>query len=877
MNPILPDKSVLDKCFTHFQLMHGSGSLPGVYYFMYGGSFGAKQVTPVGADAYPVDNRDAYYSTFPQSKAPDPGKRGKKVNVTGAGAFFAEYDAQDFLSEAEIAPFFRVDLADPERNSEQKARTTAKKAALTQSQAFFNQVLNRIRTKIASLPIAPSSILASGGGYHLFWYFTSPVRFDDDATRQRFEAALEAWVTFNGGDGGAKDIDRVLRVPGTVNAKKHYVAMAGAPLPVTWESFDADRRYSYEALCGAMPATWDAPAQAAKVRQTRKFTGASAPTPARTAGSLPDLPAVRRFNATERIDDWLTKTGCTFVRFDGEGDRWLPPQSTTGNPAIWKPKGKNFVWSFSEHNPVGRDGKLTAADFAIAHDFGGNVDRFLESLSPAESSSPIDYAGLRQFVRSGAIEPFVRKNLALLAEQAAALAEAAAQAYADNPTAQTEAAALALRKRADKAAARVTAPRWPEVTVLDLMLAIIDDFAEATERYPDLEAKHISTLGLAARANMNPKTVTDNLPLVLDWFVVREATGAKRAPRYRLARVALDVVEIGDVCHPTDQSSPICTTSPLLSHYAHDAFRTCRTPLADTPANRAHVATVTAAIRTGANVKPLPGETIREVLPIGPRELVREAMSDDDEKRRAQLASGYYYRQQRRFAATIASPGGRALLLLDHIDAMGGSCTGAALAERTGWTRHEISRLVGRLVGAGCVVKPDRRSVQVCDGWQATLDATVVEMPTFGSKAVLEAQLLDAREAYQTQRLREAVDCKDPAQYERMRIRIAAIMVTLDTIAKLRATLAAWAITTMQDRHEPVLKRILTRYASQDAREAAELRNRAAAGRRRLASTERAAAQRATYYQRQGLAGGQVAHMLQVDGFSHHTIGAVMQ
>ena len=110
-----------------------------------------------------------------------------------------------------------------------------------------------------------------------------------------------------------------------------------------------------------------------------------------------------------------------------------------------------------------------------------------------------------------------------------------------------------------------------------------------------------------------------------------------------------------------------------------------------------------------------------------------------------------------------------------------------------------------------------------------------------------------------------------------MKIRIAAILVTLDTISKLRATLVAWAVTTMQDRHEPVLKRILTRFVSQDAREAAELRNRATAGRRRLASTERAAAQRATYYQRQGLTGGQVSHLMKADGYSHMTIGAVLQ
>ena len=626
----------------------------------------------------------------------------------------------------------------------------------------------------------------------------------------------------------------------------------------------------------------DAGAQAHKTRQHRSCTGASAPTPARAAGATdPANVAVRRFNRENRITDVMQRLGYRWHH----ADRWVAPQSEHGTPSCQVNERAGHVWHYSTKNVTGREGKATAADLVCAHDFAGNADRFLESLTPSpattdqagDSEPAIDFAGLRQFARSGVIEGYVRSNLALLAEQVAALAESAAQAFASNPTDQTERAALALRAAADKAAARVTAPRWPEATVRRLMLAVIADFEAATERYPDLEAKHISTLGLAARANMGRNTVIDTLPLLLDWFVVREDAGAKRAPRYRLARVTLDVVRIAHVCHPADQSCAILTTSPLLSHFAHDAFRAHVTPLADTAENRSHVATVTAAIRSGANVKPKAGENILETLPAGPRELVREAMSDDDEKRRAQLASGYYYRQQRRFAATIASPGGRALLLLDHIDAMGGSCTGAALAQRTGWTRHEISRMIGRLEDAGCVAKPDRFTVQTCEDWQSTLDERVIEMPTFGSKAVLEAQLLGAREAYQTQRLQEAVDCKDPAQYEKMRIRIAAILVTLDTISKMRATLVSWAITTMQERHDPVLHRVLTRYASQDAREAAELRNRAAAGRRRLHSIEAAAASKVGYYRAWDLPEDAIVAKLMLAGYSGHTITEVMR
>ena len=142
-------------------------------------------------------------------------------------------------------------------------------------------------------------------------------------------------------------------------------------------------------------------------------------------------------------------------------------------------------------------------------------------------------------------------------------------------------------------------------------------------------------------------------------------------------------------------------------------------------------------------------------------------------------------------------------------------------------------------------------------------------MPTFGSKAVLEAQLLDARENYQITRLEEAESNTDPAQLERMKIRIAAIITTLGTIARLRATLQSWALTVMEDRHEPVLKRILTQRSEHDALKALSWR--------RMRSNDVAAAHRVTTYRRLGLAGGQVAHLLGADGYSHMTISEVLQ
>ncbi len=70
---------------------------------------------------------------------------------------------------------------------------------------------------------------------------------------------------------------------------------------------------------------------------------------------------------------------------------------------------------------------------------------------------------------------------------------------------------------------------------------------------------------------------------------------------------------------------------------------------------------------------------------------------------------------------------------------------------------------------------------------------------------------------------------------------------------------------------------MLTRYASQDAREAAELRNRATAGRRRLHSIETAAASKVGYYRAWDLPEDQIAAKLMIAGYSQHTIAEAMQ
>ena len=808
---------------VHRHIMHGGGSLPGVYYFNYGldrdgkAAWNAKQVTPVGVNAYPHDQRDAYYNVYPQRTAPARRKRGEKTNVTGAGGFYCEFDGQDFLTEAEIAacyiaPVMPDGATEKERREAEKtARTAAKKAALTQSRTFFAQVLQRIRTKIASLPIAPSSILASGGGFHCFWYFTSPVRLEDDATRQRFEAALEAWVRFNGGDGGAKDTNRVLRVAGTVNAKKHYVKMAGAPLPVAWVAFDAGRRFSYSELCAAMPATWDAPITERKERARRTFAG-GAPTP-HNAGDLPDTPAVRRYNRDHRIADELRRAGCTWLH----SNRWLSPQQSSNQSSLTADPATNTAYAFSSHNPVGREGVIRCADLALQLDYAGNVDAFLSAIS---GDLP-DFEHLKRVAQFGDIERLVRQRLAELAGIAQDKAAAAFAAYEADPTDSTERAAVTLQAAADKALAAVTAPSWDEAEIRKFAQAMVDFFAKRAA-----VAARAGWPTLVAHANQrNEKTLRKLAAKCEGWlFSVERSEG--HANLYRLNTRVLSKVPFLTGVRTGDDQTPVKngTSAKPGDLYAHDAFCVALNPLADTPENRRKVGETADAIRNGRNVKTMPAMPDGDVICTEGR---HDAMPD--QSWRAMLAKGYLAQSERRFWADLPSLGARGWLALVHLHAAGGTMAQADLAAALGIKANRMSELLRRLIELEIVTKPDHYTVTLADGWAQQLDRAVVKMPTFGSKARRESRFLQQSIQREEERMAEAFATAnaDPAQVPAMVERIEAIDRSITRRQARQAELLAIAEATLTEvreggRRHPLIADLQRQIGTNEAREKAK-------------------------------------------------------
>lgn len=125
-------------------------------------------------------NQNCYFGVHPCGARYQPNERSKIDTITAVNCLFSEYDAKDFPG--------------------------GKRAILP---------------RLKQLPIFPSAVFDSGGGYHCYWFLRDTVTVND-GNRADMIALQAAWVTLTGGDKKAKDLARVLRVPGTRNMKPEY-------------------------------------------------------------------------------------------------------------------------------------------------------------------------------------------------------------------------------------------------------------------------------------------------------------------------------------------------------------------------------------------------------------------------------------------------------------------------------------------------------------------------------------------------------------------------------------------------------------------------------------------------------------------------------
>ena len=113
---------------------------------------------------------------------------------------------------------------------------------------FKDQPEQESKERLKQFPLQPSAIVESGRGLHTYWLLRDPVNAQVEGVR--VEALLRGLSDRLGGDRGACDFSRVMRLPGTPNFK--YTP----PRQCEVRELHADRRYDlkdFEALFPSAP------------------------------------------------------------------------------------------------------------------------------------------------------------------------------------------------------------------------------------------------------------------------------------------------------------------------------------------------------------------------------------------------------------------------------------------------------------------------------------------------------------------------------------------------------------------------------------------------------------------------------------------------
>lgn len=292
----------------------------------------------------------------------------KNATIAAVNALISEFDGKDETkpTPAEVEPFYQALRSDPanagkgESALQNEALNAAKKAKYLTDPAHYKTLAMR---RIMAAPLAPSVIVDSGGGYQAYWLFTETFHLRTDEDRARAAKLQADWVKLTGGDPGAKDVRRVLRLPGTVNYKKGY----GAPV-VKFIRADFDLRYELADLESMIPTPAPAPQRQATGKSYQPIT---ITTPGTTGPSVIDA-----FNAGTRIANLLASYGYT-----QSGGKWKRPGGASGSVVVFADSNTSFHHSSSD--PLHSEHARSPFDLYCHFEHAGNVREAVKAAALA--------------------------------------------------------------------------------------------------------------------------------------------------------------------------------------------------------------------------------------------------------------------------------------------------------------------------------------------------------------------------------------------------------------------------------------------------------------------------------------------------------------
>ena len=214
---------------------------------------------------------------------------------------------------------------------------------------------------ILSLPIMPSALIETGGGYHAYWLLDEPFYLDSEEATARAKSIQYRWCELVKSDNGAKDLTRILRVPGSTNHKAKYApdfptvgfvsSRIGKPYPLA----------EIEALLPPEPE----------------------PAPKRVYENLPTSEIEKALSFCSNVTGYNDKLSILMALHNEFGDAGIPLAEQYIGPN-WSPdNGETIAQKFASFSDSGAVGIGTLFYHAAQHGYERSED--IKSFVPSEA------------------------------------------------------------------------------------------------------------------------------------------------------------------------------------------------------------------------------------------------------------------------------------------------------------------------------------------------------------------------------------------------------------------------------------------------------------------------------------------------------------
>lgn len=343
---------------------------------------------PVDADVLPPKHwpGNTFYGVHPTTEARQKWQRSTIETIAAINCVFAEVDGKDMVqpTEAAIAEALATVTAEtaervasgellkmtPGKALYRQAILRAKETIFKTNVEHYNQLAHQ---HVTSIEPKPSAIIASGGGYHLYWLLRDTFYLRTADERERAKQLQARWVEYAGGDEGAKDLPRVLRPNETENRKPKYAPNYPT---VSFIHLDYSLEYNLEELEALLPQPQPQEPKPKKARRAATTATATAPgaiDPQTAAAPRGSIPAI--FNSAYSLETLLAQYGYTQY-----GNRWMRPGGSDSPGVEIKDNGRAVIWS--SNDPLWNEGyhAVSAFDAYMIWEHDGN---FQEALAGA--------------------------------------------------------------------------------------------------------------------------------------------------------------------------------------------------------------------------------------------------------------------------------------------------------------------------------------------------------------------------------------------------------------------------------------------------------------------------------------------------------------